>query len=94
MRWVVAYDVEADGVRRKLAAELESWGDRVQYSVFECDLGEKDVKRLLARLARILGQDDVGSIRAYRVCRDCMRASRVIGSAEPPDDEEYCWIVD
>ena len=38
MVFLVAYDIPDDGTRTQVANELENWGDRVQYSVFECDL--------------------------------------------------------
>jgi CRISPR-associated endonuclease Cas2 len=38
MLFLVAYDIPDDGTRTEVANELENWGTRVQYSVFECDL--------------------------------------------------------
>jgi CRISPR-associated endonuclease Cas2 len=41
MLFIVAYDIPDDGTRSLIADELQNWGHRVQYSVFECDLDEK-----------------------------------------------------
>ncbi|MFI8774620.1 CRISPR-associated endonuclease Cas2 [Gordonia sp. NPDC062954] len=35
---LVAYDITEDRRRARLAALLQAWGDRIQYSVFICHL--------------------------------------------------------
>ncbi len=37
-RWLIAYDISLDERRTRIAHLLESYGDRVQYSVFVVDL--------------------------------------------------------
>ena len=34
--YIVSYDITSNKLRRKIAKELENYGVRVQYSVFEC----------------------------------------------------------
>lgn len=41
MFYLVSYDIPETRRRTKLAKILEDFGDRVQYSVFECILDEK-----------------------------------------------------
>lgn len=48
-RFVIAYDVASDARRIKVARTLESYGDRLQYSVFLVDV--KPAKLLRLRLA-------------------------------------------
>ncbi|MCA9742068.1 CRISPR-associated endonuclease Cas2, partial [candidate division KSB1 bacterium] len=38
MLLLVSYDIVDDKQRTKLAKRLQNYGQRVQYSVFECDL--------------------------------------------------------
>ena len=38
MYFVVSYDISDDKRRTKIHNTLKSYGQRVQYSVFECDL--------------------------------------------------------
>ena len=44
----VAYDIPDDRRRTKLSEHLENFGRRVQLSVFECLLEEKQVERMKA----------------------------------------------
>lgn len=47
-RYVIAYDVASDARRVRVAKTLESYGDRVQYSVFLIDVKPAKVVRLKA----------------------------------------------
>lgn len=93
MRYVVAYDVEDDRARVRIAGVLERFGVRVQKSVFECRLEAKDLERLLRRLERELtAVGGAGNVRVYRLCADCYGASQGIGAvAEGVEGEP--WIV-
>ena len=46
MWYTIAYDIVEDKRRNKIAAILGAYGDRVQYSVFECELKGDDLKEL------------------------------------------------
>jgi CRISPR-associated protein Cas2 len=85
--WLVTYDIRSDRVRNKIAVVLEGWGERVQYSVFECRLRETDVPKLSDRLKKVLRTKENGSVRMYRVCARCAAKSVGFGDIEPPDEE-------
>jgi len=53
-RYVVAYDVVLDWRRTKIAHALESYGDRIQYSVFLVDAKPSRLLRLQANLVHHL----------------------------------------
>ncbi|MGI0493611.1 CRISPR-associated endonuclease Cas2 [Alkalinema pantanalense CENA528] len=62
--YVVTYDVVCDKRRRKVAALLEGYGVRVQYSVFECMLPVGKFEELKRRLrGRVRVEED--SVRFY-----------------------------
>lgn len=92
MRYVIAYDIEEDRVRTRIAALLAGYGTRVQKSVFECHL-EPDA---LEKLTRLLGDELAvapgGDIRIYRLCADCYGASVGIGEVEEGAGGEP-WIL-
>ena len=46
MLYLIAYDISIDARRTKLAELLEGFGQRVQRSVFECDLNEREYQGL------------------------------------------------
>jgi CRISPR-associated protein Cas2 len=80
---VVAYDVEDDGTRDRIAKCLEGYGRRVQKSVFECRLEPADRAALERRLVGLLGEAANDNLRIYQVCGDCLAASVSIGDAGP-----------
>lgn len=41
-RYLVAYDIRDDKRLRQVASCVEGFGDRIQYSVFVCDLSEQE----------------------------------------------------
>ncbi|NPV46790.1 MAG: CRISPR-associated endonuclease Cas2 [Armatimonadetes bacterium] len=74
-RWLVVYDTPDDGRRRRFAAILDNYGDRVQQSVFEVRLTAEGRERLQRRLLGVVdGKED--SLRLYPLCSAC--AGKVI----------------
>jgi CRISPR-associated protein Cas2 len=65
MLYVISYDIPNNKRRRKVAELLEGYGQRVQYSVFECDLSEKQYETLKARLRKRINHED--SLRFYPI---------------------------
>ncbi|MFM6477655.1 MAG: CRISPR-associated endonuclease Cas2, partial [Dolichospermum sp.] len=52
--YVISYDVPDDKRRKKIADLLEGYGQRVQYSVFECQLNTEKYNDLRRRLRKIV----------------------------------------
>lgn len=92
MRYVIAYDVDEDRARTRIAALLASYGSRVQKSVFECNLEAQALERLTQRLTDELALTSEGDIRIYRLCADCYRASVGLGEIEEGAGGEP-WIL-
>jgi CRISPR-associated protein Cas2 len=68
---LVAYDVNTEtkeGRRRlrKVATVCKDFGQRVQYSVFECRVNEAQLEDLRQRLVKIIDEDE-DSLRIYRL---------------------------
>jgi CRISPR-associated protein Cas2 len=87
MHYVIAYDVTDDGRRNKVARCLESWGRRVQKSVFECDLSTEELREVLERLQELLAPSD-DRCHIYGLCGKCVAKRTALGNdVEPkPDD--------
>lgn len=62
--YVVSYDIPHDQRRVKVANTLKSYGERVQYSVFECWLTAREFSSLKERLARLVASSE-DSVRFY-----------------------------
>jgi CRISPR-associated protein Cas2 len=78
--YVISYDIPDDKRRLKVARMLEAHGERVQYSVFECLLKEKDFKTLRRQLQKLVSEKE-DSVRIYRLCPPCVERIEAWGRA-------------
>lgn len=78
--WVISYDVPNNKRRRQIAKILEGHGQRVQYSVFECDLDETKTARLELQLLREIDEKE-DDIRFYPLNRADIERVRMLGKA-------------
>lgn len=61
--YVISYDITSDRLRNKIAKELENYGRRVQYSVFECRITAKQFEKLYQKLIILMeGERDRKSV--------------------------------
>ena len=59
LTYIVCYDVENDRRRARVAQILESYGERIQYSVFEVSsIGKGDLQRLTHDLRECCDAED------------------------------------
>ena len=91
LTFVAAYDVSDDGRRAKVAAVLQAWGDRIQYSVFLVTISPEDLPDLRARVAGILSPEH-DSFYLIRQCQACWDGLDCIGQAHAPSEALY-WAV-
>ena len=56
--WIILYDIRNQRRLARVAKLLESYGIRVQYSVFETDADEKVVEHIKKRLSKIIDPDE------------------------------------
>jgi CRISPR-associated protein Cas2 len=91
-RYVVAYDVPDDRRRTRVARALEAHGQRVQYSVFECQLSAKQFKALWEELGGVIEEAE-DSLRAYRLCPECGARIETLGQAEPVAEVPEVYVV-
>ncbi len=84
---VISYDVKSDRRRNRVCKALKDYGERVQYSVFECLIDEPTAVRLEARLASLI-KDDEDTIRMYRLCAKCSGRAKAIGTGTLTEEED------
>jgi CRISPR-associated protein Cas2 len=82
---VVSYDVTENRRRTRLADALKDFGERVQLSVFECQLDEKQIASLHARLAKLIEPAE-DSVRIYRLCGECSVRLELLGVGRITED--------
>jgi len=91
LTYVIAYDISEDGRRARLAAILQSYGDRVQRSVFVCPLDADALQELCHRASQIINPR-TDSLYVFRQCSTCWDAVGVYGQAAVTDEPLY-WAV-
>jgi CRISPR-associated protein Cas2 len=57
-RILVCYDVSSDKRRDKIAKACESYGARIQFSVFECPLDELRLQQMRGQLEELINRDE------------------------------------
>lgn len=59
--YIVSYDVSDQKRLRLVFRTLKGWGDHLQYSVFRCDLNQRELIELRTELAALIhhGEDQV-----------------------------------
>lgn len=92
MRVLVCYDVansDRAGQRRlrKIAEACRDHGVRVQFSLFECQLADKDWLLLRSRLLALYKESE-DSLRFYFLSEDCVRKTEHHGVRTPVDVSE------
>jgi len=88
---VVAYDIADDRRRHRVASELENFGERVQYSVFECHLSQAQFKDLQSRLALLI-VDTQDRVRFSTLCEKDVGRILIDGYGEVTQDWDYVMI--
>jgi CRISPR-associated protein Cas2 len=91
MFYVVSYDVADDQRRTRVHNTLRNYGTRVQYSVFECDVTDSQLEDLRRELGRLIDPKE-DNLRYYRLCKDCLAQTMVIGDRPLTKDPDY-WIA-
>ncbi len=81
--YLVTYDTPNDRRRNKVAALLQGYGQRVQFSVFEIWVDERGRRELIQKLEKLICSEE-DSVRLYFLCAACQKRVTVLGRGEPP----------
>jgi CRISPR-associated protein Cas2 len=84
---VVSYDVSSDRRRTRLAHVLKDFGERVQYSVFECRLDAEALDKLRRKVEKLIDPLE-DSVRIYRLCLECDRQVEIQGMGKITEDPD------
>lgn len=79
--YVLAYDIHDDKRRAKIAKLMESMGARVQGSVFEAYLTQKELETLVRKAMRLI-QKNQDSLRIYSLCQACLEKVKTHGQGQ------------
>ncbi len=85
---MVSYDIVRDKTRGRVMRFLKDYGQRVQLSVFECDLDEETYRKMKRGVEGLIDKKE-DRVRYYRLCRECVSRVVVSGWGEAPSDSEF-----
>lgn len=91
MMMVFSYDVSDNKRRRKVAKRLEDRMARVQKSVFEARMSQREAESLADSVVILLDKSD--SLRVYAIGDAGFNRSRVYGAGSPFEGPEGYWIA-
>lgn len=77
--YLICYDISSNRRREKISKELKNYGQRIQYSVFRCDISRQRLLELYKKLLRLTDGMEEGSIVFYKVCAKCEEEKIQIG---------------
>jgi len=91
MYTMISYDIVNDKTRTKVMKFLKDFGDRVQLSVFECDLDNDQYSRMKEGVEKLINKKE-DRVRYYRLCKGCMSRVVISGWGEIEQDEGFTII--
>lgn len=77
MTCIVAYDIEDNRIRSRLARYLLTLGIRLQKSVFAIEVERHNFEKLKNRLYSLAGKE--GKIVVFRLCEGCQQKALQLG---------------
>ena len=88
---LISYDIMDDKRRYKLAKALVFFGDRVQLSVFECNLEKPEYIKMTSKITKIINNDE-DSVRIYKICVSCKAEVCIYGCGEVCEDPDLVVV--
>jgi len=88
---VVAYDIVDNRKRTRLAKTLSKFGTRVQKSIFECQIDDRQYLRMKEQAEKHIDPEE-DSLRYYILCARCSGNIQVTGLGVVREDEEVIIV--
>ena len=89
--FLVCFDIVSDKVRYRAVKVQLKYGTRVQKSVFECHLDDRQYLDLKKELERLIDHNQ-DSVRYYQLCKNCAPNVQISGLGIFTRDEELIII--
>ena len=88
---LISYDIVDNKIRNHVLKFLKDYGQRVQKSVFECNISPDIYSRIKEELEGLIDEKK-DRVRFYRLCQGCMSKIEITGWGEVSEDE-YFYLV-
>ena len=83
---MVTYDIVDDRKRTRVAKTILHFGSRVQKSVFECQIDDRQYLRMKERVEKEIDMEE-DSVRYYFLCAKCVGNIQISGWGAVREDE-------
>lgn len=90
--WLIIYDIRDEKRLRRVARVAENFGTRVQKSVFEMEIDEKQLSRLRTEIQKIIEDEDY--VVYFNLCEPDWQKREKYGKGrydEEPNEEYYIY---
>jgi len=77
--WLICYDISDNKIRYRTERLLQAYGERIQWSVFECAVTYYQIQKLKSELTKLIEPGD--RIHFYPICHWCSSKRLRQGSA-------------
>lgn len=88
--WVIAYDITDNLRRSRVVKIIEKNGVRVNYSVFECMLTDKQLENLQIKILKLIDITE-DKIIYYPLCIDCY--SKIVYTPDKHDKPHIVTVI-
>ena len=92
MLHLVSYDIVDTKPRTKLAKKLLNFGQRVQFSVFECELNPEQLQEMKKQVLPFVDLEK-DSLRIYRLCENCLENLESFGVKKGWEDDDGVTVI-
>jgi CRISPR-associated protein Cas2 len=89
---IVSYDIVSNRKRYRVAKILKNYGVRVQKSVFECQIDDRQYLKMREEIEKNIDHE-LDSVRYYFLCSRCVGNVEVSGWGTVSYDDENVIIV-
>lgn len=88
---LISYDIQNDKTRAKVAKILSDYGMRIQFSVFECDISNKQFEELKAKITDLIDHEN-DRVRFYQICKSCQKTAIISGVAQLYEKNDFMVV--
>lgn len=92
MLHLVSYDIVDTRRRTKLAKKLLNFGQRVQFSVFECELNPEQFEAMKKQVLPFVDLE-TDSLRLYRLCETCLQNLESYGVKKGWEEDDGVTVI-
>ena len=89
---IICYDIADDRRRYRIEKNIMNVAYRVQESVFESHISQKDFLDLKKNIRKNMDLEQ-DNVRYYFLCKNCIQAVDTDGVGMPPDDHQELTVV-